>query len=117
MLGFSQSSSRRTKKPAGGSRRAQSPMLIRGLAERCETACQTRKLARCGVLVEHPASDAAEQFRLDPRQRRFGLVLIARGKRRFDLLDKGADAADPRPIDLGAAGIAADAFLCLRRIG
>src|SRR4051794_6977220 len=92
-------------------------MLIKCLAERRETACQPRQLAGRGVLVEHAASDAAEQFRLDPRKRRFGLVLVARRQRRLDLFDESANPADARTVDLGAAGVAADAFLCLRRIG
>ena len=66
--------------------------------------------------MEHAAGDSAEQLRLDPGQCGLRLILIASRQRRFDLLDEGADAADAGAVDPGAGGVAADAFLCLRRI-
>ena len=39
------------------------------LAERRETPCQARELARRGVLVDDAAGDSARQFGLDPRER------------------------------------------------
>ena len=46
-----------------------------------------------------------------------GGLLVAAGDGRFDLLDEAADAADARTVDLGAAVVATDALLGLRRIG
>ena len=43
-------------------------------------------------------------------------ILVAGVERRLDLLHEGADAADAGAVDLGAAVVAADALLCLRRV-
>src|SRR6185295_4069545 len=91
-------------------------MLMGGLAERCETPCQPRELARCGILVEHAAGHAARQLGLNPGQSGLSLVLVAGLERRLDRLHEGPDSADSRAVDLGALGVALDALLCLRRI-
>ncbi|PAV66172.1 hypothetical protein WR25_02117 [Diploscapter pachys] len=77
---------------------------------------QTRELAARGVLVQHALGDATGQLRLDGRQRRGRSSLVARSKRRLDLLDEGPDAADAVAVDFGAACVATDALLGLRRI-
>src|SRR5687767_14539725 len=104
------------KKPAGKAPAGRSESRQKGLAERDETLRQARQFPRRGVLVEDALGDAARQLRLDPLQRVRCRLLVAAVERRLDLLDEGADAADPRTIDLGPARIAADSLLCLRRI-
>src|SRR6476619_5004624 len=87
-----------------------------GLAEGGDTLCEPRELPRRGVLVEHALGDAAREFGLDLLDRGERLLLVAGGERRLDLLDEGADTADPRAVDFRAAVVAADSFLCLRRV-
>src|SRR5690349_19423954 len=89
------------KKPAGMVRRVAFPKRLKRLAERGQTAREPRQFPRRGVLVEHAPGDAAGKLRLDAGDGRPGLVLVAGGERRFDLLHEGADAADPRAVDLG----------------
>src|SRR6476469_4307435 len=97
-------------------RRVALSMPLRGLAERRETARETRQFAGGGVLVQHAAGDAAGQLRLDAGDGRLGLILVAGLERRFDLLHERPDAADPGAVDVGPLRVAKDALLCLRRI-
>ena len=89
---------------------------LSGLGESRETARQPGQFPGCGVLVEHPLGDPAGELGLDPTQRLAGLIPVAGGERRLDLLDEGADAADTGAVDVGATVVAADAFPCLRRV-
>src|SRR5688500_14809868 len=105
-----------TKKPAGIAGGSIFRCVGRGLAESGQPPGQARKLSRGGILVKHALRNAAGQFRLNALQRSAGTVLVAGSEGRFDLLYERADAADSGAIDLGAAGVAADTFLCLRRV-
>src|SRR3546814_1969533 len=77
----------------------------------------TAELAGRSVLVQHAAGHAASEFRLDRLKRRGRGSLVAGGEGGFDLLHQGANPADAGAVDLGAAGVAADALLGWRRIG
>src|SRR5437870_1550845 len=80
-------------------------------AERCDSLGQACKLPRSGVLVEYALGHAPRQFRLSSCQSGGRCGLVAARQCQFDLLEKGADAADACAIDLGAAIVAADALL------
>ena len=62
-------------------------------SERGDSLGQARELARCGILVEHPAGDAAHDLGLSGGQRNARSRLVATLDRRFDLLDERTDAA------------------------
>jgi len=66
---------------------------IRASGELGDRLRQARQLARCRVLVQHAASHAARQLRLDSLERFGGGRLVASGKRGLDLLDESPDAA------------------------
>jgi hypothetical protein len=66
--------------------------------------------------VDDSAGDSAREFGLCHFESFGGVRLLARGNRRFDLLDEGADAADSRVVDRLARRVAADALLGLRRV-
>ncbi len=84
---------------------------MRRSGHRLDTRGEARNLAAYRVLVHDALVDAAVHFRLRLAQsvRRRGLV--ATDDRHLDLLHVGANAADSRPIYLGAAGIPTDTFL------
>ena len=86
------------------------------LAESGDTLRQARELTRCSVLVNDALGDATSQFRLNAANRVLSLVLVTRSERRLELLDERTDAADAGAVDLRAAVVAADTFLCLRRV-
>jgi hypothetical protein len=66
--------------------------------------------------VNDAARDAASDFRLNRLERGCSVGLLARGNRRFDLLDEGPDTADSRLVDGRAVRVSADAILGLRRV-
>jgi hypothetical protein len=110
MLEFLQARFAHTKNPPAAADGLNHGDAKKGLAERRETARQARIFARRGVLVEHAARDTAEQFGLDARQSGGGLILVAGGDRRLDLLDEGPDAADAGAVDLRAGSFACGVF-------
>jgi hypothetical protein len=108
---FSETKQARRRVPAG-----LFPSRWKGLAEGGDTARETRKFPRGGIFVKDSGRDAAAELGLDLLQGSDRLLLVAGLDRRFDLLHEGADAADAGAVDLRAALVAADAFLCLRRV-
>src|SRR3546814_16899706 len=69
------------------------------------------------ILVKHALGDAARHLGLGRLERRGGGVLVAGGDGGFDLLHQRADARHAVLVDDRSRRVAADALLCLRRIG
>src|SRR4028118_1179406 len=112
ILGFLKSPSAAAKK-SPESRHAAAASVPNGLAQSGDTACEPGEFPGRCVLVEDAFRDAAGELGLDPPDRFESLFLVARLDRGFDLLDEGADTADAGAVDLGAACVASDSFLCL----
>jgi hypothetical protein len=84
----------------------------RGGSERLDAGRKPRQLARNGVPVKNTLGHAALHLGLGFLEGLSGGGLVAGRDGGFDLLDEGANAADPGAIDGSAPLGLADTFLC-----
>ena len=99
-----------TKKPAGISADGFEISLAVRSAESGQPLGQARELAGHGVLVKNALGDTTIHFGLCRSEGCAGGALVAGDEGSLDLLDEGADPADPGTVDLGATIVATDAL-------